>query len=50
MRLIQQAREYFVREEYELDELCRLTIIQLDQLNIDMRIYEMIQDDLNDSE
>ena len=50
VRLIQQAREYFVREEYELDELCKLTAIQLDWLNIDMKIYEMIQDDLNDSE
>ena len=49
VRLIQQARECFVRKEYELDELCRLTAIQLDQLNIDMRIYEIILENLNNS-
>jgi len=44
------VKKYFCKKEYELDQLHRLSVIQLNQLNIDMKIYEMIQDDLNDSE
>ena len=48
--LIQKAKKYFCKKKYELDQLHRFSVIQLNQLNIDMKIYEMIQESLNDSE
>ena len=47
---IQKARDYLCNEEFELNELHKLSAIEFEQLNIEKKTCEMIQDDLRDSE
>jgi hypothetical protein len=47
---IRDAKDYFQREGYDLDQLRRLSSIQLERLDIGMGTYGIIQDALSGSE